>query len=310
MVARFQGVFTPLVTPLTALESPDLASIERLVQFQIEGAVDGIWAMGTSAEFAGFDEDERARVIDTIVATAGTRIPVIANVSDASTRLAIRHGRRALASGAVAIAATPPYYYPHTQDELLAHYRAIRDAVDLPLLVYNIPQTVRLKLELRTMETLVAEGVVQGIKDSQNDLEWLRQLAVLVGRGGWDFSLFAGTRFLIDAAVLCGATGVVPSLANAFPELCVSAFRAARDGNFAASRDIEEKIIDLEGFVALTAGGSRNAAVLGLLKSILSARGIIDRPDLTSPLRTWAEGEQRQANDAVETVSGERFFVR
>src|SRR5947209_4497720 len=178
MINRFHGIFTPLITPIGDGEAPDLESLAQLVRFQIDNGVHGLWAMGTSAEFASFDVDERAAAIATVVQTAGGRVPVIANVSDASTRMAIRHAERAAQAGANAIAATPPYYYPHSQDELLTHYRAIHAAVDLPLYVYNIPQTVRVKVELPTALTLAGEGTVAGIKDSQNDLEYFRQLCL------------------------------------------------------------------------------------------------------------------------------------
>jgi 4-hydroxy-tetrahydrodipicolinate synthase len=299
MNATFQGIFTPLITPIDSSESPDLASVARLVEFQLENGVHGLWAMGTTAEFASFDENERAAVIETIVATVGGRAPVIANVSDASTRLAIRHARRAQSAGVDAIAATPPYYYPHSQDELLDHYAAIRDAVDLPLFIYNIPQTVRVRVELKTARTLATRGITAGIKDSQNDLDWFRQLARFVRRQQLDFALFCGTRFLIDAAVVAGATGAIPSVANAFPDLCVAAFEAAMAGDMSAADAAESRIMEAEGPVELLALGSRNAAVLGILKSQLFDRGVISSPALTLPLRTMTLDERRMVRDAL-----------
>jgi 4-hydroxy-tetrahydrodipicolinate synthase len=299
MNAAFRGIFTPLVTPIDSSESPDLASVARLVEFQLENGVRGLWAMGTTAEFASFDENERAAVIETIVATAGGRAPVIANVSDASTRLAIRHARRAQVAGVDAIAATPPYYYPHSQDELLVHYAAIRDAVDLPLFIYNIPQTVRVRVELKTARTLATRGIAAGIKDSQNDLDWFRQLARFVRREQLDFALFCGTRFLIDAAVVVGATGAIPSVANAFPDLCVVAFEAAMAGDMSAAAAAESRIMEAEGPVELLALGSRNAAVLGILKAQLFDRGVISSPALTLPLRAMTLDERQQVVDML-----------
>lgn len=305
-MTSFRGIFTPLVTPINEDESPDLDSLARLVRFQIENGVQGFWAMGTSAEFASFDEDERASAIATVVREAAGRVPVIANVSDASTRLTVRHARRAVDAGADAIAATPPYYYPHSQDEVLAHYRALHAAVDLPLFIYNIPQTVRVRVELPAARTLAQEGTAAGIKDSQNDLEYVRQLALFVRSRDLSFAVFAGTRFLIDAAVLCGADGAIPSVANAFPDLCVAAFDAAAAGDFAKSARIEARVIEIESATGLIAEGSRNAAVLGLLKSLLADRGVIERGALTSPLR----GFTSQDRDLVrERSAGTRSAV-
>jgi 4-hydroxy-tetrahydrodipicolinate synthase len=296
---RFHGIFTPLVTPITGDESPDLTSLGRLVDFQLENGVHGLWVMGTSGEFASFDEDERAAVVETVVQRVAGRVPVIANVSDASTRLAIRHARRARKAGADAVAATPPYYYPHSQDELLAHYRGIHAAIDLPLYIYNIPQTVRVHVELATAKTLAEEGIVAGIKDSQNDLEWFRQLALFVRQRNLSFTLFCGTRYLIDAALQVGAAGAIPSLANAFPNLCVAAYNAAAAGDFIHAAAIETQIIQIESLAGLVTAGSRNAAILGFLKTILQRRGIIVNPALTAPLRSLTQEEQQRAWDLV-----------
>lgn len=290
----FRGIFTPLVTPIGPHEGPDLASLRRLVDFQLRAGVHGLWAMGTSAEFASFSTDERAAAVETVVETAAGRVPIIANVSDASTRMTIEHGRRALLAGADGIAATPPYYYPHSQDELLVHYRAIREAVDLPLFIYNIPQTVRVRLDLHTAYQLAEEGTVSGIKDSQNDLEWFRQLVVFIHRRQLPFWAFAGTRYLIDAAVLAGAGGAIPSLANAFPELCVQAYELAIAGDFAGAADVETRIIEIEQVAAVAQGGSPNAVILGFLKTVLEARGVIANAALTAPLRSLTPDEQRE----------------
>jgi 4-hydroxy-tetrahydrodipicolinate synthase len=310
MTPLFRGIFTRLITPVRETDDPDLPSLERLVRFQLESGVHGLWAAGTTAEFAGFDEDERAAMVETVIQTAGGRVPVVANVSDVSTRLTVRHARQAMRAGANAIAATPPFYYPHSQDELLGHYRAIRAAVDLPLYIYNIPQTVRVRVEQSTARQLVAEGTVAGIKDSQNDLEWFRQLTLFARGRGLPFSPFIGTRSLIDAGVLAGAVGAIPSMANIFPDLCITAFEAAVAGDFARSAEAEARIIEIESGASLLAEGSRNAAILALLKTVLWQRGIIAHPRLTSPLRTPNAAEREtllhHVDGLLPTVSTSR----
>jgi 4-hydroxy-tetrahydrodipicolinate synthase len=259
--------------------------------------------MGTSAEFAAFDETERAAAVETTVEAANGRVPVIANISDASTRLALRHASHAASAGAAAIAATPPYYYPHSQDELLRHYSRIAERIDLPLFLYNIPQTVRLKLELGTVRALIRAGAVAGIKDSQNDLEWFRQLALFVEAEGVRFSLFAGTRHLIDAAVLAGADGAIPSIANAFPDVCVAVYEAAARGDWGFAAQQERTIVELESVAAGVTPGSRNAAVLGVIKAILARRGIIDHPHVTGPLRPVEASEINALLDPLLEVA-------
>lgn len=284
--AAFHGIFTPLVTPITDDDRMDIESLSRLVDFQIEHGVHGLWVMGTTGEFAAFDEEERAEAVSAVVRQANKRVPVIANVSDTATRLVARHVRRAEAAGADAIAATPPFYYPHSQGELLVHYRAIAECTSLPLYIYNIPQTVRVRLSLDTAFLLVREGTVAGIKDSQNDLEWFRELTLVIGKERPDFRAFAGTRHLIDAAVLAGAVGAIPSLANAYPELCVSAYEASAAGDFRRANESESCIVEIESRVR-PATGSINAAVIGMLKRRLRELGVIATDRVTSPL--WVD---------------------
>jgi 4-hydroxy-tetrahydrodipicolinate synthase len=280
---RFKGIFTPLVTPIDADERIDHDSVRRLVEFQIERGVHGLWAMGTTGEFAAFDPAQRASYIETVVEGSAGQAPVIANVSDAGTKLVIEHARRAEQAGADALAATPPYYFPHSQSELIAHYTAIASAVELPLYIYNIPQTVRTSVSLETAMDLAADGIVAGIKDSQNDLEWFRTLTLWASSKAPGFRAFAGTRHLIDAAVMAGAAGAIPSIANAHPDLCVQTFEFAASGDFHGARQCQSQIVAYEN--AVTVGrGSRNAAVIAGLKRILAERGIIASDAITAPL--------------------------
>ncbi len=302
MPSRYEGIFTPLVSPMYADETPDLPSLRRLIEYQIEHDVHGLWVLGTSGEFASFTTDERAAMSTTAVDAARRRVPVVVNSSDASTRGAIGHGLAALAAGADAIAATPPYYYPHSQDELLDHYRRIRSAVDLPLFIYNIPQTVKVRVELQTAATLAAEGTVVGIKDSQNDLEWFRQLTSYTYENGILFSAFVGTRCLIDVGMAAGAAGAIPSIANAFPELAVGAYNGWLRRDFARADACARNIMRIEALPLSNPHGSRNAAILGLLKAVLHARGIISSPSLSGPLRSFSVVEREELLERLQAV--------
>lgn len=276
--------------------------MRRLVELQIAHGVHGLWVLGTSGEFASLTRDERAAICTTAVEQTNGRVPVIVNVSEASTRGAIACARDAALAGADAIAATPPYYYPHSQDELLTHYRRLRTAVDLPLFLYNIPQTVKVPIALATAGQLAEEGTAAGIKDSQNDFEWFRQLTAFLAGSGIDFHAFAGTRSLIDAALLAGAAGAIPSIANAFPWLAVEAYDATVAGAFQRAADCERAIIRLEAIPLARTVGSRNAALLGFQKTVLHDRGVISSPALAEPLRSFTTQERGELLQALRAV--------
>src|SRR6266568_6161468 len=257
--ARLQGIFVPMLTPLTADERVDEAPLRRLVDFLIGAGVHGIWSMGTNGEFAAFPEAERARAVEATVSQVAGRVPVIANVGDSSTGLALRHAKHAVAAGADALALTPPHYYLHSMDEMLIHFRALKAAFpDLPLLIYNIPQTVKVKMSLATTLQLAREGTVQGIKDSQNDLRWFRSLVQSIRAEGLEnqFRLFLGTRTLIDAAFVIGAHGAIPATSNVAPAAAAETWEAAVRGDLPMARRAQEVVIGYEDLADVARGGS------------------------------------------------------
>jgi len=243
--ARLHGIFVPMLTPLSADESVDEASLRRLVDFLVGAGVHGIWTMGTTGEFAALPEAERARGVAATIEQVAGRVPVVANIGDSSTGLALRHARHAVEAGADALALTPPHYYPHSMDEMLTHFRALKEAFpDLPLLVYNIPQTVKVKMSLATTLQLAREGTVQGIKDSQNDLRWFRSLVQLIRADGLEnqFRLFLGTRTLIDAAFVIGAHGAIPATSNVAPAAAAETWEAEVSGDLSMAGRAQEVV--------------------------------------------------------------------
>jgi 4-hydroxy-tetrahydrodipicolinate synthase len=260
---RLAGIFVPMLTPLTADEAVDVPSLYRLVDFLVGAGVHGLWAMGTTGEFAALPEGERARAVQATVDRAAGRVPVIANIGASSTGLALRHARHAVDAGADALALTPPHYYLHSMDEMLTHFRVLKAAFpDQPLLVYNIPQTVKVKMSLATTLQLAREGTVQGIKDSQNDLRWFRSLTQSIRTEGLEdrFRMFLGTRTLIDAGQVIGAHGAIPATSNVAPAAAAETWEAAERGDFAVAARAQAVVMGYEDMAEIARGGSSEAA--------------------------------------------------
>jgi 4-hydroxy-tetrahydrodipicolinate synthase len=293
-LTRLQGIFVPMVTPIDADERVDESSLRRLVDFLIDAGVHGLWGMGTTGEFATFHEAERARALNATVAQVNGRVPVIANIGDSSTALALRHARHAVAAGADALALTPPHYYNHSMDEMLTHFRSVKQAFpDQPLLVYNIPQTVKVKMTVTTTLQLAREGTVQGIKDSQNDLRWFRLLVQGIRASGLEdqFRMFLGTRVLIDAGAVIGAHGAIPGTANVAPAAAAEAWEAAVRRDLALAERALEVVGLYEDLVDIAHGGSPEAASFASMKVVLREWGIIDGIRLMRPLRSFDDAE-------------------
>src|SRR6202171_2971672 len=280
-MAPFHGIFWPMETHLNHDERIDPASLRRLIDFLIDGGVHGIWVMGTTGEFALLLETERARAVALTLEYVAGRVPVIANVGDSSTTLALRHARHAVEAGVDALACPPPPHFLHAMDEASSHYRALKEAFpEQPLFIYNIPQTVKVRITLEATLQLAREGIASGIKDSQNDLQWFRSLAAVIQeeRREAQFRLFLGTRTLIDLGIVAGAHGAIPANSNVVPRACVMAYESAVAGDWAGARSAQALATRYDDLAEVAHGGSANAATLSSLKHVLRAWGIIDDP--------------------------------
>ena len=304
-LARLQGIFVPMLTPLTDDERVDEASLRRLVDFLVDAGVHGIWAMGTTGEFAGLPEAERARGAAATIEQVNGRVPVIVNIGDGSTQLALRHAKNAVAAGAEALALTPPHYYPHSMDEMLTHFRALKEAFPTRhLFVYNIPQTVKVRMTIPTTLQLAREGTVQGIKDSQNDLRWFRNLAHTIREDGLEtrFRMFLGTRILIDAARVVGAHGAIPATSNVAPAAAAEAWDAATRGDFSLAARAQEVVMGYEDLAEIARGGSTDAAGYSSMKNVLKEWGVLHSARLTKPLRELTDAELQTLRERLRLL--------
>ena len=299
---KLHGIVPPILTPVSDDETIDLASLRRLVGFVIDGGVHGIWVLGTTGEFASFDARERSEAVRVAVEAADGRVPVVANISDAATRLAIEHGRAAAGAGADAVALLPPYYYLNEQDELLEHFRRVREAVGLPLLAYNIPQNVKAKFGVETILRLGEEGTIVGLKDSQNDLDWFRQVTTGARQRGVRLRGFLGTRYLIDAGLLAGAHGAIPGIANVAPRLCVECYEAARRGDFEAADRATAKLIALARLSGVARGGSPTAGNFATMKAALKRMGVLATARVSAPLRNLTDEEESKVGELADQL--------
>lgn len=289
---QIKGVIVPILTPLKPDESVDVPSLRRLVNYLIDNGVHGIWVSGTTGEFANLSDKERLISMDAVVDEVNGRVPIIGNVSGASTQISVNMALEAQEMGMDGIAVTPPYYYPNAQDELLDHYRHIRARVGLPLWVYNIPQTVKTAVAPGTIATLAGEGAVVGVKDSSGAGELLAELNVLCQQGGISLLRFLGTAFRITTAGSVGVQGVIPGIANLIPAACAYGWEAGESGDDEGVRKSNAAIIASQKLARLAQGGGPNAASFAGMKSALKHMGIIDHDAVSRPLRPFTDAEK------------------
>jgi len=299
---EFKGVIVPILTPINPDETVDVASLRRLVNYLIDNGVHGIWAAGTTGEFAALTDRQKTVAIETVVDEVAGRVPVIGNVSGAATQASIDNAMAVREIGLDGIAVTPPYYYPNAQDELLDHYRYISDTIGSPLWVYNIPQTVKTAVDPGTVATLASEGYVVGIKDSSGAGELLAQLNVLCDQSNISLHRFLGTFFRTTSTAGVGAHGIIPGLGNMIPKLMSEAWEAGEAGDHDKARKLMGKMMAVQKLAKLAKGGGANAASFSAMKSALKFMGILDHDNVTRPMRPLTDDEKKGIPPILEEL--------
>ena len=234
MSTRLSGVLTALATPFTADGQIDESALRRLVDRSIDGGVDGVVACGSTGEFAAMSGAERRFVVETVIDQTANRIPVVAQTGAVSTAEAVELSRHAEAAGASVLMVVAPYYEPLSLDETGEYLRTVAAAVDLPIMLYNLPVATGVNLDPDTVGRLAREvDNIRYIKDTSADMA---QAGQLIHRYGDVISTFVGWDSLLLAAITEGAAGVMAGTANVMPAQLVSIHRAVIAGDLNRAR--------------------------------------------------------------------------
>lgn len=237
----FKGVITALITPLRD-GKVDEAAFTTLLERQIAAGVHGVVPMGTTGESASLHPEEHQRVVELCVQVAAGRVRVIAGAGASSTDKAIdlvRHAKTVGADGALVVT---PYYNRPSQAGLAAHFEAIAEAVQLPVLLYNVPGRTGVDLANETVTRLAVHPNIVGIKDATGDLSrisWMR--AHIDGQ----FDLISGDDPSYLGYHAHGGVGVISVTSNVAPEGMVALHNAAQSGDYAMARQWQDRLIGL-----------------------------------------------------------------
>ncbi|WP_026819349.1 dihydrodipicolinate synthase family protein [Arthrobacter castelli] len=289
---RYQGVIPPVVTPRTAEGQIDLPSLERLIGHLLNGGVDGLFVLGSSAEVPYMTNDERDMVVKTAAAVNASQVPLMVGANEQTTNRVIEEGRRVVRNGADALVVTSPFYALTNAGETETHFRTVHSALDLPVFAYDIPVRTHFKLPTDLLVQLGADGVIAGVKDSSGDDVAFRHL-LMAAKGIAHFDIFTGHEIVADGALLAGAQGIVPGLGNVDPEGYRRLFSAAQDGDWAKAAHEQARLADLFNIAYTPKPGrvSAGAAGLGAFKTALMLLGIIDSNEMSTPMLALDDDE-------------------
>jgi 4-hydroxy-tetrahydrodipicolinate synthase len=242
MSQGFHGSLVALVTPFRN-GKVDEAKLRELVEFHVTHGTDALVPCGTTGESPTLSHEEHHRVVEVVIEAARGRIPVVAGTGSNSTAEAIdltRHAERAGAAGALVV---NPYYNKPTQEGLYRHFRAVAEAVRIPILVYNIAGRTGVNVETDTLARLVRDcGNVVGVKEASGSLD---QMSQVIAACGPDFSVLSGDDNITLPLLAIGGRGVVSVIANIVPRETSEMVHAALDGDWKRARELHYRLFPL-----------------------------------------------------------------
>lgn len=239
----FRGTFTALVTPFNEDGSIDLPALKKLVNFQIENGISGLVPCGSTGEAATMTPDEMSLVIKTVVSETNKRVPVIAGAGSNDTQKAIRYSINAKKAGADALLHVTPFYNKPTIKGLIAHFKAISDAVDLPVIIYNVPGRTGSNITPDMVINIINKvpGVI-GIKEASGNIS---QIMDLIKKAPNGFTVLSGDDALTYPIMTLGGHGVISVVSNEIPQQMTDLTSSALSGNWDTARKIHYEWLDL-----------------------------------------------------------------
>lgn len=303
MTLHLEGIIPPIITPLRRDGSVDELGLERLTRHMIRSGVAGIFAMGTAGEAPMLTRTQRHAALSTIRRESHGEVPLLVGIMEPSTQRCLELVDEAEEIGADAIVVNTPYYFPVSQTEIIKHCLTIKEATELPIVLYNIPRYTSNAVETSTICQLAETPGIIAYKDSSSNLVHFQEVLRRT-RGIDGFSVFQGNHLLSIPSLLMGASGVVAGIANVIPAEMVSLYHAVRAGEI-------EKAYQLHALVEKLESRLTNAKYsLSMLKGMVEVLGITEEECVPhAPLPPLSDLEKAEVKELFQRENLRGFSV-
>ena len=288
-----RGSITPLVTPFTGVDGAavDEAALRRLVDFQVENGSHGVGCTGTTGEPTSLTFDERRRVIEVVVEQAAGRVPVVAGTGSNNTQETLALTRFAQEAGADAVLVLAPYHVRPTQEGLFRHFTTVARAVDVPVILYNIPGRAAVNVEPATQKRVrdACPNVV-GVKEANADFAQVSRDLAACGR---DWAVFSGIETLCYPMLALGGAGHISATGNVMPKEAAELFELTEKGRWDEARDLHYRMLDVNDVLFVETNP-------GPVKYLLGEMGLCE-PTVRLPLAPLSEASARKVREVAES---------
>ncbi len=242
MAKLFRGTYTAIITPFTTSNQVDWQAFERLIEMQIEGGVEGIVFVGTTGESPTLSYSEHQEILRWSVKTVNGRCQVLHGTGSNNTRESIEFAEVAAEAGADGHLVINPYYNKPTQEGLYRHFKAVADAAELPVIIYNIKGRTAVNLDTDTLLRLTEHRNIAGVKEASGDMA---QMIDVIRKTPDDFSVLLGDDALTLPFMACGGDGLISVVSNCVPGATSRLIRLCLDGKWEEARQAYFRLLDL-----------------------------------------------------------------
>lgn len=286
-LAMFRGSFTALITPFTN-GALDEDAFRKLVNFQIEAGTHGLVPVGTTGESPTLSHDEHRRVVELCIKETAGRVPVVAGAGSNSTSEAIELAKFAQSAGANAVLVVTPYYNKPGQEGLYQHFKAINDAIGIPIIIYNIPGRSVIDMSVATMARLFKLPNIAGVKDATANTARVTQQRLAMGP---DFCQLSGEDATALGFMAHGGHGCISVTSNVAPKLCAQFQTACLEVNYQRALELQDRLMPLHEALFLES----NPAPVKYAASLLG----FCSDEVRLPLNTVSATTKQRVEDAL-----------
>jgi len=289
----FGGLMPAMVTPFDERGELDFEATEALVERFIQAGVSGISPLGSTGEATHLTFDERKRFAEEVVKLVAGRVPLVVGVGSSGTREAVELARHAEGAGADAVLAVSPFYWKVGEEALFNHFATVADAVEIPVLLYNLPMLTGIELSPALISRLAGEREnIVGIKDTVTVYGHVVSVLQEIKEANPDFAVLCGWEDLVFPSLLAGADGSICAFANVAPELFVDLVNSTREGELQRAAELHRRVLEL---VTL---GARSDPPIGAIKLAMGIQGVPISPAVRGPALPADEG----AREDIEAI--------
>jgi 4-hydroxy-tetrahydrodipicolinate synthase len=242
LINQLKGLGIAMVTPFLPNGEVDYASLEKLVNHLIDNGVDYLVALGTTSESPTLTDEEKNRIVRSIVEINQNRVPVVVGIGGPSTNTILQQFKTFDLSGVSAILSVTPYYNKPTQTGLVEHYHALANQAPLPIILYNVGSRTGCNLEAETTLKLAEHKNIIGIKEASGVMN---QIMYIVNHKPKDFLVISGDDAITLPLMAIGIDGLISVVGNAFPADVAKMIHLAQEGNFNEAKIIHHKLLDI-----------------------------------------------------------------